>query len=210
MIDDRYTDEEWRSVVAAFPELAKLHAARDMLEKAAALYLNEQALRQRMARSANKRSQWLEIDKHTRELIAAIDAVDDWDAPVWGEDGEYDPRGDRAKIVAGLRALSNHARENALTYDGHSQQNAGKKNPAREQLYSRLLHVWTDILRKDLTFSPTGPVVRFFDSVLEPLLGDDKPRASTIGDVIEREERRRRTAGTTDAEAAFSTGCNLT
>jgi hypothetical protein len=78
----------------------------------------------------------------------------------------------------------------------------GSKNPDREFLYRGILRVWTDRLGGKLRYSipyrgaskskrlPSGPLVRFFTACVEPVLGDETPRAG-VADIIERERADR-------------------
>jgi hypothetical protein len=72
-----------------------------------------------------------------------------------------------------------------------------RQNPHREFLFGGIMRVWTDRLGGELHFSrpprgglPSGPLVRFLQACLEPVLGDDAP-AEGIADIIERERRAR-------------------
>jgi len=56
--------------------------------------------------------------------------------------------------------------------------------------------VWTEVLNGQLQYSrnpqgePTGPLVRFLTACVEPILGDETPRAG-VADIIDRERDRR-------------------
>jgi hypothetical protein len=69
-----------------------------------------------------------------------------------------------------------------------------RQNPHREFLYWGVMRVWTDRLGGKLRYanSPevSGPLVRFFVACVEPILGDETPRAG-IADIIERERESR-------------------
>jgi hypothetical protein len=72
----------------------------------------------------------------------------------------------------------------------------GTQDPYREALYSGVLRVWTEVLNGQLQYSrnpqgePTGPLVRFLTACVEPILGDETPRAG-VADIIDRERNRR-------------------
>jgi hypothetical protein len=72
----------------------------------------------------------------------------------------------------------------------------GTQNPYRESLYSGVLRVWTEVLNGQLQYSrnkqgkPTGPLVRFLTACVEPILGEETPRAGIAG-IIDRERKRR-------------------
>jgi hypothetical protein len=72
----------------------------------------------------------------------------------------------------------------------------GRKNPHREFLYSGVMRVWTDHLGGELRYSnkpgklPYGPLIRFMQACLEPVLGDETPRAG-LANTIQRERHAR-------------------
>jgi hypothetical protein len=72
----------------------------------------------------------------------------------------------------------------------------GTQDPHRESLYSGVLRVWTEDLNGQLQYAknrqgkPTGPLVRFLTACVEPILGEETPRAG-IADIIDRERHRR-------------------
>ena len=59
----------------------------------------------------------------------------------------------------------------------------------REGLFELVLRVWTD-LGGELTYSPTGPLVRFVTAVLQPILGNRTPKPRAILDIMKREQKR--------------------
>ena len=69
---------------------------------------------------------------------------------------------------------------------------ARRQNPHRKFLYWGVMRVWTDRLGGELRYSTKestryGPLIRFFDAVVGPILGSAALRASGIAASIDRE-----------------------
>ena len=151
-----------------------------------------------MAGSARKRKQWKQIEEQASGLLASIDKVDEWIAPVWGVDGERDFLGKRAKTVECLEGLAATARGNHRDYERHGKNFSRRKNPDRESLYADVLRIWTDIAGGSLSLSNDekkglrGPLVRFFMAAVREIVHPDaSPRVVTVKDIVKREKKRR-------------------
>jgi hypothetical protein len=76
---------------------------------------------------------------------------------------------------------------------------AGTRDEARDWLYWRILSIWTYCLGGKLKVSnppkeqgePYGPLVRFFDAAVRPLLGDKTPGRHAIRKIVRQERQRR-------------------
>jgi len=198
MVDGRYTDAEWQSIVAALPAGAPHDGARVQLQRAAEQFASAQVDRKRMAGSAARRQQWADISERAGELLRLLDKIDHWDAPIWGSDGERDnSHGERAQAAGMLEEFVRHASTQVDDYKKHAERFSGKKDPDRERLYVEVLRVWTDYLGGELGVSSSrdgryrGPLVRFFDAALLPILGAKRPKPRTIRGIVDREKSRR-------------------
>jgi hypothetical protein len=71
----------------------------------------------------------------------------------------------------------------------------GRRNPNREFLWWGIMRVWTDRLGGELRLStstdgvPSGPLVRFFRAVVEPILGHEL--RGHVANIIKRERAAR-------------------
>jgi hypothetical protein len=94
-----------------------------------------------------------------------------------------------------MRAQGWHEGFNTL-----ARRHAGNRDVAREWLYERVLGIWTDCLGGKLVTStarrrvPYGPLVRFFDAIVRPLLGDKAPGPHAIRGIVKQEKRQRQEA----------------
>lgn len=209
MIDGRYTDEEWQTVLSAatwvsidgtsIPVVQDL--ARRKLEEAATIYSRGQILGQRMSDSRLRRDQWVAIERKATGLLAAVSAVDDWVAPLGLCETDSDGYGGRAEAVSALENLMEQAKLNVEAYGRRAAEFSGQQNPDRERLYGEVLHVWDHYIRRDLAVSrengnhASGPLVRFLRAVLLPIMGDETPKPNTIPGIVEREKAARKKPG---------------
>jgi hypothetical protein len=68
-----------------------------------------------------------------------------------------------------------------------------KRDVHRELLYERVIRLWTGPLGGSLGVSTTGPLARFLDAVLEPILGpEEMPGLDGIKAILRREKNRLR------------------
>jgi hypothetical protein len=68
-----------------------------------------------------------------------------------------------------------------------------KRDVHRELLYDRVIRLWTGPLGGSLRVSTTGPLARFLDAVLEPILGlEEMPGLDGIKAILQREKNRLR------------------
>jgi hypothetical protein len=85
-------------------------------------------------------------------------------------------------------------------FDMLARSGAGQRDVAKEWLYWRVLGIWTDCFSGKLVTStapgraPYGPLVRFFDAIVRPLLGDKAPGPYAIRSIVKQERRRREEA----------------
>lgn len=187
MIDGQYTEKDWQAVVAAFPHHLSpssevLSIVRRRLESAAARYVDHTPFAEQMRGAAKKREHWKRIHDDAVALRKSISTVDRWLAPIWPED---DPK-EKARAVRFLDELALHARMVAADYAFDDQHLS-----PRERLNSDVAAVWTDVLGRGFGWSTAGPAVRFFQAVLGPIV-EDPPAPTTVRDILEREEARRR------------------
>ena len=83
----------------------------------------------------------------------------------------------------------------------------GRRDEARRWLYWRVLGIWTDCLGGKLATStasgraPYGPLVRFFDAIVRPLLGNEAPGPDAIRGIVKRERQQREQVAKQLAEA---------
>ncbi len=199
MIDGRYTEQEWLNIELTLPRAAGANQARGALEAAAAQYDEDRQTTVRMLNAASKRNQWSDIHRQGEKLLQSINAIGDWLPPVWGDDGQPDFLGHRAQLVERLSLLLAHAQENVWTYDSQAKRHAGQQDPDRDRLFSCVLKVWTDDLGAELKVSnssgkTTGPLIRFFDAAVSPILGRETPKPNSVRDIVKRERDRSRSA----------------
>lgn len=216
MIDGRYTEEEWRAIVAEgtwvaidktqIPVVQEL--ARKKLEEAAAIFASQQVYGRRMAGSKLKRDQWAAIGSKAIGLLNAVREVDDWIAPIGLCETDSDGYGGRAEAVSAIENLIEQAKLNVEEYGSRVSDFSGQQNPDRGRLYSEVLHVWDFYIRgdsedkngnprrglrlsKDKNGNTSGPLVRFMTDALTPIMGDDTPRPNAIKDIVKRERAAR-------------------
>jgi hypothetical protein len=191
MIDGHYTEDQWRSVVATIPAGLLLDGVREALDPAAVRYHQERDVVLRAEHSASTRDHWAKIEELARDLANAVERIDRWLYPAWGDDHTLDPGDEQKKTIDQLNNLASHARANADDYDRHAKQFFGQQDPARERLYSEVIHVWTHHLGGRLTISPDGPLTRFLGAALAPVLDRDTPKPRSMRDIVDREKTRR-------------------
>jgi hypothetical protein len=79
----------------------------------------------------------------------------------------------------------------------------GRRKPHRELLYAAVLDLWVIHLNQPLQYSrntgrkskPGGPLVRFFQACIAPVLGKKALPAETIATIIDRGKKRRSRRG---------------
>ena len=194
-----YSPDEWDAIASQLSvDHCKKEFVRDTLERAASAYLHTQETTKHMVGSLSKRNKWRDVAVKTDALLQSVNALGEWIAPVWGSDGEID-HPDRSELVAVLDKLERHARMNIEDYVSHVREFSNKRTPDREQLYSDVLEVWTELLSGELAISRSkkglqGPLWSFFVAVLKPVLGREMPKSETFRDILKRQKNRRRAA----------------
>jgi hypothetical protein len=186
------SDEHCRDILAAIPSrmMAKDDRAKQRmvlieLDKIIGAY--HQALSPGRERYplAKEQKRWRRVDKLTEQLAQEMRKLRR-ETP-WSDPDPLLPN----RVLAALWDL--HMRAQArLEFRAFR----GTQNPYLESLYSGVLRVWTEVLNGQLQYSrnrqgkPTGPLVRFFTACVEPILGEETPRAG-VADIIDRERNRR-------------------
>ncbi|WP_316205297.1 hypothetical protein [Bradyrhizobium sp. SZCCHNS3004] len=198
MIDSCYGVEELARIEAVCPQLDELDHVLRTLENAAREYTNQRSTSELMSKAALQREHWKNIARTAQELSSLLDETDCWLPPIWwSPDRSQD---DHTALAAARRAVEDiviHARGNADDFDAHSKTSGGRKNPVREKLYSQVLGVWTDLLggelkvSKDPISAARGPLWRFFQAAVTPIMGDRAPKATSFADIVQRERERR-------------------
>lgn len=187
MIDGSYTEDEWREVLSLDPEDVWLELSRGELEEAAKRFLGLQGMKE----AAKSRDNWKEAKKKAEAFKDAVVALGAWDPSTWDYSGERDPYGDRAGLIEQIDKFLQHAEFCRDEYDRYARGASRQQNPAREDLYRDLLSVWADQMGRPLTWSPNGPLEKFFQSAVRPILGARTPKSSSIRDIVKREVQRR-------------------
>ncbi|TQF28871.1 hypothetical protein [Bradyrhizobium sp. UNPA324] len=200
MRDGRYDEVELERIGAAFPRAGAgdLMQVRQALETAAREYTDQSVTAELMTKAAEQRDHWNKVDQTARELHRLLMATDHGLPPVWWSP---DPTHDDPAWLATARRFADetaaHARGNAVDFDAHSKANGGTRNPSREAYYGQVLAVWTDLLGGELKISKNasdivrGPLWRFFDAAVSPVLGTSAPRPGAVADIVKREKLRR-------------------
>ena len=197
MIEGRYSTEELVRIEAVCPQAADPHARR-ILEEAAREYLRQHSISTLTSQAAQQRARWKKIARKAEELRVLLDEADCWLPPIWwSPDRSQDDHKALAAAKQAVEGIAVHARGNEGDFDAHSRANGGTRNPAREELYSEVLRVWTDVLGRELRVSKDpndvarGPLWRFFQAAVEPIMGESCPKATSFPDIVKRERERR-------------------
>jgi hypothetical protein len=99
--------------------------------------------------------------------------------------------------ITDAKKLRGRARDWLESLDVLAHSVEGRRDEARKLLYGRVLGIWTDCLGGKLVTStargraPYGPLVRFFDAIVRPLLGDKAPSPYAIRSIVKKERRWR-------------------
>ena len=73
-----------------------------------------------------------------------------------------------------------------------NQRRSGRRYPPRQMFYDRVLEVWIKDFKQPQQYSRsgdgtlTGPLVRYFEAALGPVLGDDMLSLEGIREIIDR------------------------
>jgi hypothetical protein len=187
------SDELSRDILAAIPSQMMAKGDRARLERMVLIKLDEILGTYHDVLSTNypfakERKRWLRIDKLTEQLAQQMRKLRR-ETP-WSDPDPLLPN----RVLAVLWDV--HRRAQVRLEQLNIRAFRGTQDPHREALYSGVLRVWTEDLNGQLQYSrnrqgkPTGPLVRFFTACVEPILGDETPRAG-VADIIDRERNRR-------------------
>ncbi len=200
MIDGRYTDEEWQSIVEASGSDAWIDAAREPLEQSIQQYCNVQSVVFSMKDSVRFRDQWAELRNEAEALLQSVRGVECWDPPSWGGTSDEKSPG-RERAIEAIQAIIHQAEFCKDEYHTYAR---GQKKPERNELYSGVLEVWADYLGRPLRYSKGGPVERFFRAALLPVLGDETPKGARVRDIIDAKKLAQAGRSQNRAEPASS------
>jgi hypothetical protein len=187
------SDEHSRDILAAIPSRMMAKGDRARLERMVLIKLDEILGTYHDVLSTNypfakERKRWLRIDKLTEQLAQEMGKLRR-ETP-WTDPDPLLPY----RVLAMLWDVHMRARVRLERLDIRAFR--GTQDPHREALYSGVLRVWTEDLNGQLQYSrnrqgkPTGPLVRFLTACVEPILGEETPRAG-VADIIDRERNRR-------------------
>lgn len=175
----RLSDSDWHAIleeVGPRPKGANPKKARREVERALRAYRGFPT-RERLAAT---RVRWRRYEKLAIDLHEGL--LWEWRQkharynPFWN-DALHDLRSHAKSIIADALGVPIAARK-------------GRSDPPRQWLYGRLVQIWTDDLRGNLSASMTatgGPLVRFFRAVC--MLVDVTLRVSAVRAIIKAERR---------------------
>lgn len=184
-------DDHRRAILEAVPGVTITPAAWKELEAAIADYERWhrwQLLRDTPSYKAKRDGLW-RIAKLNKAL------ADAWHA----EKFRGDPLPDQ--ILAVLSEWQQEIERRISGYDDVVQEFSHSQDPGRDFLFWQIMQVWTDELggKAGRSYSAkhgsTGPLIRFMDAVVRPVLGDKTPTAHTLADIIKRHKAPRRYGG---------------
>ena len=191
------SDEHSRDILAAIPSQMMAKSDRARVERIVLIELDQilgtyhdvLSTRREHYPSAKERKRRRRIDKLTEQLAQEMRKLRR-ETP-WNDPDPLLPN----RVLTALWDL--HKRTQIrLEWLDTLRAFRGTQDPYREALYSGVLRVWTEVLNGQLQYSrnpqgePTGPLVRFLTACVEPILGDETPRAG-VADIIDRERDRR-------------------
>ena len=191
------SDEHSRDILAAIPSQMMAKSDRARVERIVLIELDQilgtyhdvLSTRREHYPSAKERKRRRRIDKLTEQLAQEMRKLRR-ETP-WNDSDPLLPN----RVLTALWDL--HKRTQIrLEWLDTLRAFRGTHDPYRKALYSGVLRVWTEVLNGQLQYSrnpqgePTGPLVRFLTACVEPILGDETPRAG-VADIIDRERNRR-------------------
>ena len=186
------SDEHCREIEAALPAGVDYRPVLSALDEIVRGFL---IFRERRSRRppAHERVRWARIVKTISRLAAEVRQLKR--ETLWSDPYPEWP----AHFLAELRNAQRHAETLlAVSIVSHLAVR-GKRDEYREFLYWGVLRAWTDHAGGKLAFSkpaqrrsPGGPCIRFFLSVVTPILGDETPGPHGVAAIIRRERTNRR------------------
>ena len=187
------SDEHSRDILAAIPSRMMAKGDRARLERMVLIKLDEILGTYHNVLGTNypfakERKRWLRIDKLTEQLAQEMRKLRR-ETP-WNDPDPLLPN----RVLTVLWDLHMRAQVRLQRLDRRAFR--GTQDPHREALYAGVLRVWTEDLNGELQYSrnrqgmPTGPLIRFLTACVEPILGEETPRAG-VADIIDRERNRR-------------------
>lgn len=190
MIDGCYTDAEWCRIAETMSGTSRKADVRRCLEDAVRKYADEQLTIERMANAVKEREGWSEIENLTAQLARLMREREHVIAPVWGDDRDLAglEQARRSDLLQQLDQINRIATENVWQYQSYV---VGRANPNRDKLYAEIFGIWTELLGGKLEWSDEGPLVRFFQAALVPVLGEETPKSTSIRTIMKREIARR-------------------
>lgn len=179
--------DEHRRAIAAVPDFDITPQGWMALEEAITLF---QVFHPRRRPIAAQRELWQRIRDTSKKQQANMWAL--MRQTHWGAD---DPLWPDRFLAANLEA-QRKAEAHLAYYDLRGPDFRGK-DPDRAELYWRIMKVWTDhggeIGRSTTAGRAVGPLIRFMQAVVQPILGDKTPTAEGFAKIIRRERERRQT-----------------
>jgi hypothetical protein len=128
----------------------------------------------------DERKRWLRIEKLVDKLGAELRAARrglSWE--------HSDPLWPNRALVA-LWGFRHFVESHRIGYEMIGAGFKRRANPHQALLCAAVCNLWMIHLGQELTYSPGGPLPRFFDACLYPVLGFDMPTDRAIRDIIAR------------------------
>ena len=203
MSTEGYTEAQWQAVVDASlstdPEVVE--DLRSQLGLALAEFGYADIDNQLMRPAGPKAKSWGKIAKSAARLASEIGELEYQTLPTGF--GNVDPEEVErdaayfADLLSRLQGLEVRAKQNEARYIEHASGHGGRKDPTRQFLFENVLSIWADTLGNDLAYSrsgggqPGGPLIRFLEAALRPVLGDRLQTPEGLASIIDREDERR-------------------
>jgi hypothetical protein len=183
-----FPDEVWQAIVDAAAPRTPDDQAHAALNDCIIDYFGLRKDRKTLHRGHDL---WSETARLTGELGRKL-----WEIKRWTAYDSERLRRDMRTVIS----LQFHAEAQTEGLDVLLRARQGRRDPAREWLWWRLLAIWTDHFGGKVSVTkprhgvPNGPLVRFITTVFERVL-DEKISPHTLQDVVRRESERREGAG---------------
>jgi hypothetical protein len=209
MMGARYTEAQWQAIIEAslLTDLTAAGNLRNRLGSVLAEFGYADVDNQLMRPAGPKARSWEKVAKSAARLAREIRELEARTLPTgFGNVDPAEVECDNAyfdDLLDRLQSLEKTARQNEARYDEHAALHGGRKDPTRQFLFENVLSIWADVLGHDLAYSrsgggkPGGPLVRFLEAALGPVLRDRLPTAEGFASIIDREDDRRQASGKT-------------